>query len=98
MSGNINGGKKRAETIKSKYGQDFYQIQGKIGGSAKVKTKGFGSSHERAVEAGRKGGLKRWTNHTPPVTESPSQTITIKELVPVTKHWFTFPSFKKESK
>jgi general stress protein YciG len=45
---------------KQKYGEDFYQKIGAIGGRAKVKSKGFGSATpEQRKEWGRKGGLNK---------------------------------------
>lgn len=58
MSNTKEGGKKSAATNKAKYGKEYYAVIGAMGGKAKNKNKGFGSSHERAVEAGRAGGLK----------------------------------------
>ena len=66
MSGTKQGGLKLKETIKSKYGLDFWQRIGKMGGSKSGEqykaggdaAKGFADNIERAREAGRKGGLK----------------------------------------
>lgn len=45
---------------KQKYGEDFYQKIGAIGGRAKVSTKGFGSATpEQRREWGRQGGLNK---------------------------------------
>lgn len=55
MSGTKAGGQKTRETNKRKYGENFYQEIGHIGGSRKV-PKGFALNIERAREAGRKGG------------------------------------------
>ena len=45
------------DTIKTRYGQDYFQIIGAKGGKAKV-TKGFGTATpEQRREWGRKGGL-----------------------------------------
>ena len=55
MSGTPTGGKAAAEVNKSKYGENFYQVIGALGGRAKV-PKGFALDKERAREAGRKGG------------------------------------------
>ncbi len=55
MAGTKEGGRKAAETNKLKYGSDFYQKQGKIGGSAKV-PKGFALNKELARKAGAVGG------------------------------------------
>ena len=57
MSGTRIGGLKAVKTNKSRYGEDFYKETGRKGGKAYTdKPKGFACSHERAVEAGRKGG------------------------------------------
>lgn len=57
MVGTKAGGMKAAITNKLKYGEDFYKETGRKGGKAFTdKPKGFACSHERAVEAGRKGG------------------------------------------
>lgn len=55
MAGTLKGGKKAAATIKAKYGEDFYRIQGALGGRANV-PKGFGVNPELARIAGAKGG------------------------------------------
>lgn len=55
MAGTKAGGIKCAETNKIKHGKDFYKRIGALGGKAS-RTGGFASSHELAVEAGRKGG------------------------------------------
>lgn len=57
MSGTKAGGLKAVATNKAKYGEDFYKRAGAKGGKAPTdKPKGFACNHERAVEAGRKGG------------------------------------------
>lgn len=65
MAGSKAGGAKAAATNKEKYGPDFYRNIGKLGGH-NGRTGGFASEkigkdgltgHERAVHAGRKGGL-----------------------------------------
>ena len=61
MAGTITGGKKCAAKNKAKYGDDFYSKIGAMGGRA-GHTGGFASSHELAVEAGRKGGSKSKRN------------------------------------
>lgn len=59
MSGTKSGGLSAAKTTKALYGEDFYKIQGAIGGK-KSRTGGF--YHSKAtgknwhIEAGRKGG------------------------------------------
>lgn len=55
MVGTKAGGLKASATCKAKYGEDFYKKAGQRGGS-NGHTGGFASSHELAVEAGRKGG------------------------------------------
>lgn len=57
MAGTKVGGLKTAETNKRKYGDNWYREIGALGGKA-GHTGGFASSHELAVEAGRKGGTK----------------------------------------
>lgn len=56
MVGTKAGGLKAAATNKSKYGEDFYKIQGAKGGK-NGHTGGFFANRELAREAGRKGGL-----------------------------------------
>ena len=55
MSGNRQGGLKARETNKQKYGEDFYQKAGQLGGKVKV-PKGFAINIELARIAGAKGG------------------------------------------
>lgn len=64
MSGTAAGGAKAAATNKAKYGEDFYKIQGRLGG-LKGRTGGFASSavdkngltgKDRAMLYGAKGG------------------------------------------
>lgn len=66
MAGNKAGGKKAAKTNIERHGEDFYKVIGAKGGSHSS-TGGFYSDkvgedgltgRERAVIAGRKGGLK----------------------------------------
>lgn len=58
MSGNVAGGKKASETIKKKYGDNYYCTIGAIGGSKKGVKKGFATmTPEKRAEAGRKGGM-----------------------------------------
>jgi general stress protein YciG len=57
MSGTISGGQKAAATNKDKYGSDFYQRIGAMGGK-NGRTGGFAANRELASIAGRKGGLK----------------------------------------
>lgn len=56
MAGSKAGGAKASRTNIKKYGKDYYSTIGKMGGSVSSPKKGFGSSHERAVVAGKKGG------------------------------------------
>lgn len=59
MAGTKIGGKKCAETNIEKFGKDFYQKMGAIGGSKRTentKKKGFGSNRELARLAGKRGG------------------------------------------
>lgn len=62
MSGTRAGGLKCAATNRFKHGDDFYKRIGSQGGKAKNPNKGFGSSHERAVAAGRKGRIQKDIN------------------------------------
>ena len=55
MTGTKEGGIKAAATNKAKYGHDFYVRNGRKGGR-NGHTGGFATSHEWAVECGRKGG------------------------------------------
>lgn len=57
MAGNSEGGKKSADKIKEKYGEDFFRNMGRKGGKACVR-KGFATNIELAREAGKKGGKK----------------------------------------
>lgn len=56
MAGTKESGIKVKQTLYQKYGEDYFKEMGRKGGKAKSPLKGFGSSHQRAVEAGRKGG------------------------------------------
>lgn len=59
--GTPEGGRHAAETNMKKHGRDFYKVIGAKGGQngfGPGYTGGFASSHELAVAAGRKGGLK----------------------------------------
>ena len=57
MAGTKSGGQKAANTNKERYGKDFYQKIGRVGGK-KSTTGGFAANPELAREAGRKGGKK----------------------------------------
>lgn len=57
MSGTIIGGKKAAATNKAKYGNNFYQQIGRIGGE-RGHTGGFAYNRALASIAGAKGGRK----------------------------------------
>jgi len=57
MPGTVTGGKKAGQTNKQKYGNDFYQNIGRLGG-LKSRGGGFAANPQLAREAGRKGGLK----------------------------------------
>jgi general stress protein YciG len=57
MSGTPTGGIQARETNKANYGADYYARIGKKGGAVRNPNKGFGGmTHEKAAEAGRKGG------------------------------------------
>lgn len=55
MAGSKSGAVRAVETIKKRYGENFYAEIGKKGGSKKVR-KGFACNRVLAIEAGRKGG------------------------------------------
>lgn len=55
MSNTPEGARKAVQTLKTKYGQDYFCALGKVGGSRKV-SKGFGKNRLVAQAAGRKGG------------------------------------------
>lgn len=57
MAGTKAGGLKASITNKERHGEDFYARIGAKGGR-NGHTGVFASNHDRAVEAGRKGGLK----------------------------------------
>lgn len=56
MSGTPEGGKRAAAANKQRYGIDFYKAIGRKGGQNSVGG-GFAENHERARQAGRKGGF-----------------------------------------
>lgn len=75
MAGTIEGGKRAAKTNIKRYGPDFYKTIGKEGG-AKSRNGGFNTEKvgkdgltgkERAIVAGRKGGLARKKSKVEPV-------------------------------
>jgi hypothetical protein len=55
MSGTVSGGRKAAATNKQRYGDSFYRIMGRKGGTIS-RGGGFAANPELASEAGRKGG------------------------------------------
>ena len=57
MAGTKAGGTKASQTVKERYGKDFFAKIGAIGGAAKnTKPKGFAANPKLARIAGRKGG------------------------------------------
>lgn len=59
MPGTKIGGAKAAATNKTRYGEDFYKIRGKLGGKAGSGPDykgGFAGDSELAARAGRLGG------------------------------------------
>jgi general stress protein YciG len=57
MAGTHAGGVKAADTNKRRYGDDFYDVIGRMGGQSGDPTrKGFAANRALAIEAGRKGG------------------------------------------
>lgn len=55
MAGTKTGGRKAAETTKKKYGLDFFEKIGRVGGKIS-RGGGFSKYPNLAREAGRKGG------------------------------------------
>lgn len=55
MAGTVAGAKKATETIKKKYGQEYFRRIGQKGGIS-GNTGGFYGNPEKAREAGHKGG------------------------------------------
>lgn len=66
MSGTKAGAKLTALKNKQLYGEDFYCVIGRKGGSKKGVAKGFALNKDRAKEAGRKGGIVSRRNIVPP--------------------------------
>ena len=58
MAGTAKGGVLAAKTNKERYGTDFYNKIGQVGGK-KSRNGGFAANPELAREAGRKGGLAK---------------------------------------
>lgn len=62
MAGSKAGGKRAAQTIKERYGEDFYQRIAKLSNASWEKNgrmpRGFAANPELASVAGRRGGLK----------------------------------------
>jgi general stress protein YciG len=56
MAGTKAGAQKARKTNIKRHGKDFYALIGAKGGR-KGHTGGFAANHDRAVAAGRKGGL-----------------------------------------
>lgn len=57
MPGTLEGNRKAAETIKKRYGEDYFSKIGARGGRS-GNTGGFYANRELARTAGRNGGLK----------------------------------------
>lgn len=55
MGGTVNGGLAAAATNRQRYGLNFYEDIGRMGGKIS-RGGGFAANHELAVMAGRKGG------------------------------------------
>ena len=55
MAGTKRGGQKAAATNKQRYGMNFYEEIGRLGGKIS-RGGGFAKNRQLAVEAGRKGG------------------------------------------
>jgi general stress protein YciG len=56
MPGTRHGGRKAAATNKMRYGANFYESIGKLGGQ-KSRGGGFAKNPDLAREAGRRGGM-----------------------------------------
>ena len=56
MAGTQNGGRKAAATNKMRYGANFYETIGALGGR-KSRGGGFAKNPDLAREAGRRGGM-----------------------------------------
>ncbi len=57
MSGTVEGGKSAAKTNKQRYGTDFYENIGRLGGK-QSSGGGFAKDPELARRAGRLGGMR----------------------------------------
>ncbi len=55
MSGTITGGRRAAQTNKTRHGKDFYAMIGRKGGQIS-RGGGFAANRELASKAGRMGG------------------------------------------
>ena len=68
MAGSKTGGKRAAQTIKERYGEDFYQRIGKLSNASWEKNgrmpRGFAANPELASLAGRKAGKISKRGHT----------------------------------
>jgi general stress protein YciG len=56
MAGTVRGGRKAASTNKTRYGANFYETIGALGGK-KSRGGGFAKNPDLAREAGRRGGM-----------------------------------------
>lgn len=53
MAQTKSGAKKQSDTIKKKYGENYWKEIGKKGGQRRVKTKGFGTHRDKAKYYGK---------------------------------------------